>query len=66
MKKPLKEALQDAERRLDELLPDIDKRLKEAADENIEEPDHLRSGSGIDELELKRLIKEQNSENPAK
>lgn len=64
MKKHIKKALEDAEKRLDELLPEIEKRQKKAADKNLEEPDHLRSGISIDELSVKRAEKEQESEDP--
>ncbi len=65
MRKSIKDALEDAKKRLKERLPDIEKKLKEAERKSADEPDHLRSGVGLDELELKRAIKEQENEAPS-
>ena len=62
MKDNIRRALEEAEKRLEELLPDIEERQKKAAEKGLEEPDHLRSGISIDELELKRAIKEQEED----
>ena len=62
MKKTTRQALEEAEKRLEELLPDIEKRQKKASEKGLKEPGHLRSGVSIDELEAKRLIKEQENE----
>jgi hypothetical protein len=47
----------DAER-----LADIEKRFEKAKAMVLTSPEHLRSGTGIDEVELKRIIKEQDNE----
>jgi len=65
VKKNLKRALEDAEKHLDKLLPDIEKRQKKAAEKGLEEPEHLKSGVSIDEVEIKRAIKEQENEDPS-
>lgn len=62
MKTDVKKALQDAEKRLKERLVDIEKRFEKGQSDGLDEPEHLRSGSGIDEVELKRIIKEQQDE----
>lgn len=62
MKNDVKKALEDAEKRLEERLTDIEKRFEKGRNGDLEEPEHLRSGAGIDEVELKRIIKEQQDE----
>lgn len=62
MKSDVKKALEDAEKRLAERLADIEKRFEKSQNEALDEPEHLRSGAGIDEVELKRIIKEQQDE----
>ena len=63
MKANIKDALKDAEKRLDDALANIEKRHKNSSEKKHDEPDHLRSGVELDEVEIKRLIKEQDSEN---
>ena len=60
----LQKALEEAKKRLNKALPDIEKRQQEAAQKVEEEPDYLRSGVSIDELEVKRAMKEQENEDP--
>ncbi|WP_444925885.1 hypothetical protein ACJJI4_17030 [Microbulbifer sp. TRSA002] len=49
-------ALKDAEKRLDELLPDIEKRHNEATQNSPDEPDNLKEDV-VDDLEIPRAIK---------
>ena len=65
MKKSIKRALEDPEKRLDDLLPEIERRQKEVAEKALDEPEHLKSGISIDEVEVKRAIKEQENEDPS-
>lgn len=62
MKGDVEKALEDAEKRLEERLADIEKRFEKSRDKTLDEPEHLRSGTSIDEVELKRIIKEQQDE----
>lgn len=62
MKKDVKKPLEDAEKRLAEKLADIEKRFQKSQSDSLDEPEHLRSGTGIDEVELKRKLKEQQDE----
>lgn len=61
MNKNIEKALIEAEERLNELLPEIEERHKKSIDNNIEEPDELKSGA-TDDLEIRRAIKEQDNE----
>lgn len=62
MKGDEKKTLEDAEKRLAERLADIEKRFEKSQNDSLDEPEHLRSGTGIDEVELKRILKEQQDE----
>ncbi|WP_444915558.1 hypothetical protein [Microbulbifer sp. TRSA007] len=53
----IKKALEDAEKRLEKLLPDIEKRHNEAAQNSPDEPDNLKEGVA-DDLEIPRAIKQ--------
>lgn len=61
MAKSIKDAILEAEERLEKLLPDIEKRHQSGVEKSTEEPDGLKSGSR-DDLEIKRAIKEQEDE----
>ncbi|WP_444929733.1 hypothetical protein ACJJIF_18375 [Microbulbifer sp. SSSA002] len=61
MNDQIKKVLEDAEKRLEELLPDIEKRYKEADQNSPDEPDNLKEGI-VDDLEIPRAIKEQKDE----
>ncbi|QIL90094.1 hypothetical protein GNX18_10250 [Microbulbifer sp. SH-1] len=61
MKDEIKKALEDAERRLEERLPGIEKRHREAVENSPDEPEHLKEGA-VDDLEILRAIKEQKNE----
>lgn len=57
-----KKALEEAEKRLEEQLPLIKKRHEAAIQNTTDEPKHLRSGMSLSELDIKRILKEQESE----
>ncbi|WP_444934141.1 hypothetical protein [Microbulbifer sp. JTAC008] len=52
-------ALKDAEKRLDELLPDIEKRHNESTQNSLDEPDNLKEGV-VDNLGIPRVVKKQS------
>jgi hypothetical protein len=57
-----KKALAEAEKRLNDSLPEIQKRHEKGVRESSEEPDTLKSGTPLNELEIKRILKEQDNE----
>ncbi|WP_444899873.1 hypothetical protein ACJJIX_04095 [Microbulbifer sp. VAAC004] len=57
MNDQIKKALEDAEKRLEGLLPDIEKRHSEATQNSPDEPDNLKEGI-VDDLEIPRAIKQ--------
>ncbi|OZG73099.1 hypothetical protein BTA51_11420 [Hahella sp. CCB-MM4] len=59
MSKNIYKALREAEKRLEELLPEIEKRHKQGVKNSIDEPDGLKSGQP-DDLEIRREVREQN------
>lgn len=61
MNKNKNNALEEAKKRLQQRFPGIEKRLQAAKENSEDEPDHLISGIGLNELEIKRLIKEQEN-----
>lgn len=54
--------LKEAEKRLEEQMPIIRKRHREAAKNLTDEPRRLRSGISLSELDIKRILKEQDNE----
>jgi len=61
MNSKVKKALEEAEKRLEEKLADIDSRHEKGVKQSSDEPDTLRSGT-IDEVGLKRAEKEQEDD----
>lgn len=61
MDNDVKDALEKAKQRLKEALPGIKERNEEGQQNSTEEPDVLRSGH-LDEVGLRREIKEQDDE----
>lgn len=65
MNNEIKKVLEDAEKRLDEFLPDIEKRHRKAVEDSSDEPENLKEGA-VDDLEIPRAIKEQKDEKLSK
>lgn len=61
MNDQIKKVLEDVEKRLEGLLPDIEKRHNESTQNSPDEPDNLKEGVA-DDLEIPRAIKEQKNE----
>ena len=61
MKKSISDALKEAEKRLDEMLPEIEKRHSEGVENSADEPANLKSGY-TDDLLIRRAIKEQEED----
>jgi hypothetical protein len=64
MQNKTQDALKQAKNRLEQSLKDIEKRQEKATKEGQSEPDHLKTGISINELEARRAIKEQENEDP--
>ncbi|GAB2190610.1 hypothetical protein [Sessilibacter sp. MAH2] len=56
-------ALFDAQKRLDARLKEINKRHEKGIENSTEEPDRIQSGKSLDELEIRRIQREQEDEN---
>ena len=64
MKKDINSAIEEAKKRLEESLSEIEERQKKASENDLDEPEHLRSGAKLSELDIKRAMKEQCDEDP--
>jgi hypothetical protein len=64
MKNKIQNALQKALKQLGESLKDIEKRQEISSKQGQVEPDHLKTGISINELQVRRTIKEQEHEDP--